>query len=315
MSTCKLFSSSPIRSLIVLAAIVLAAASAFATYPGKNGRIAFTADFSGTWQLYSIKPDGTDLFQITNLPPTGNLAWFQDYSPDGTRLVFCHDMTGATELYIINADGTGLMQLTHDGTENIFPHWSPDGSRILFSTLFAGGKFGAHHLATIRPDGTDRRQLTSVLYDDFQAEFTNDAKHIVFASTRHNFISALWTMNASGSNLVQVTQPALEAGGSDLSPDGQHMIFYDHQNTDLPTDLWIGNVDGTNLKQLTSVDTLNAGNPVFSPDGRKIVFNGGPLSGNPGDISVMNADGSGVHVILSCPNGCPLPDWGAKPSL
>jgi Tol biopolymer transport system component len=69
------------------------------------------------------------------LHSTENLAWFPDYSPDGTRIVFCHDMTGAVELYVINVDGTGLTQITHDGTENIFPRWSPDGRRIVFSNL------------------------------------------------------------------------------------------------------------------------------------------------------------------------------------
>ena len=48
-------------------------------------------------------------------------------SPDGKRLVFCHDMTGASELYVINANGTELTQITHDGTENLWPRWSPDG--------------------------------------------------------------------------------------------------------------------------------------------------------------------------------------------
>lgn len=117
-----------------------------------------------------MNPDGSDLFQITNLPSTENLAWFQDYSPDGRRLVFCHDMTGATELYVINVDGSGLQQITNDGTENIFPRWSPDGTRILFSTLFIGDRFGAHHLATVRPDGSDRKLVTNVLFDDYQAE-------------------------------------------------------------------------------------------------------------------------------------------------
>jgi len=43
----------------------LSGTAAWATYPGTNGRIAFVAHFSGTWQLYSIKPDGTGLKQIT----------------------------------------------------------------------------------------------------------------------------------------------------------------------------------------------------------------------------------------------------------
>lgn len=121
-------------------------------------------------------------------------------------------------------------------------------------------------------------------------------------------------MNTPGCHGRRITEPALEAGGSDVSPDGQHMVFYSQQNTDLPTSVWVGRIDGTDLQRLTLPDQLNAGNPVFSPDATKIVFNGGPLTGNPGDIATMNVDGSGVKVILSCPDGCALPDWGAKPS-
>jgi Tol biopolymer transport system component len=296
----------------ILAVLVLTVNAAWATYPGQNGRIAFTANFSGTWQLYSINPDGSDLVQITNLPPTENPTWFQDYSPDGRRLVFCHDMTGALELYVINADGSGLDQLTHDDTENIYPHWSPDGTRVLFSTLFIDDRFFYHHLATIRSDGSDRKLLTDTLFDDYQAEYTRDGKEIVFGSTRRNLISALWTMNSNGCNLKQITAAPLEAGAPDLSPDGQHVVFWSQWNTQLPGGFWLADIDGKHLIQLRSPQQL-AAVPVFSPDGKKIVFNGGPPGANPGDIAIMNADGSGVKVILSCPDGCPLPDWGGKP--
>src|SRR4029077_2117981 len=139
----------------IVALLVVASLPASATYPGKNGRIAFVGNFSGTWQIYTINADGSDLFQVTDLPATELFPadWFPNFSPDGQRIAFSHDMTGAVELYVVNVDGTGLNQITHDNTENLFPVWSPDGSRILFSTQYIADRFDYHHLATIRPDG------------------------------------------------------------------------------------------------------------------------------------------------------------------
>jgi Tol biopolymer transport system component len=221
-------------------------------------------------------------------------------------------MTGAVELYVINVDGSGLEQITQDATEDIYPRWSPDGRQILFSTLFVGDRFSYHHLATIRPDGSDRKLVTNSLFDDYQAEYTRDGKAIVFGSTRRNLISALWTMSRNGSNLKQITAARREAGAPDLSPDGEHIVFWSQWNTQLPGGFWLVGIDGKHPIQFRSPDQL-AATPVFSPDGKKIVFNGGPPNANPGDIASMNPDGSGVKVILSCPDGCPLPDWGAKP--
>jgi len=260
-----------------------------------------------------MNPDGSDVFQVTNLPPTENAAWFPDYSPDGKRIVFCHDMTGAIELYVINVDGSGLTRLTHDNSENIFPRWSPDGTHIVFSQLFAPG-FGYHHLVTMKADGTDRRQLTNRLWDDYQPEYTTDGKHIIFASNVGGLVSALWIMNTDGSHKKQLTAAPLEAGGADMGPDGERMVFYSQQNTERPTSIWIANTDGTGLKRLTRPRQLVAGNPVYSPDGTKILFNGGLLSEGPVQhLFEMNPDGTGVTVISECIDGCPLPDWGAKP--
>lgn len=111
--------------------LILFSAPASASFAGKNGRITFVADLSGTFQLYTINPDGSGLFQVTNLPPTSNSSWFQDYSPHGKQIVFAHDMTGTLELYVIDADGTGFRQLTKaDGTDKLFPRWSPDGLQL-----------------------------------------------------------------------------------------------------------------------------------------------------------------------------------------
>jgi hypothetical protein len=48
--------------------LILSTTLAFAADAGKNGRIAFFANLSGSPQIYTVNPDGTDLFQVTNLP-------------------------------------------------------------------------------------------------------------------------------------------------------------------------------------------------------------------------------------------------------
>ena len=110
MHTSQAFSS----KLFMVLALLLASLPAYATFPGQNGKIVFTANPTGTWQMYTINADGTGMTQITNLPPTSNEMWAPDFSPDGKKIVFCHDMTGAPEIYTINADGTGLTRVTSD---------------------------------------------------------------------------------------------------------------------------------------------------------------------------------------------------------
>jgi Tol biopolymer transport system component len=312
--------SSRILSLItrtMLAAVVflLTVGTAHATYAGRNGRMAFVSNLSGTYQLYTINSDGSDMRQITNLPPTDNSLWTPDYSPDGRQIVFSHDMTGALEMYVINADGTGLTQVTHDGLADFFARWSPDGQRFVF--LSVSLKNGAGVITTMRTDGSDRVVLTDdIPYDSIQPEYTPDGKQIVFTSQAGGLVSALWIMDADGSHKRRLTEPPLEAGGPAISPDGKRLALYSHQDTPKPADIWVMNVDGSSLQRLIP----EALYPNFSPDGTKLVFAKGTLASGPINLYTMNPDGSHVKkvatdlIVGGCPSGnCLTPDWGAQP--
>jgi len=302
-----------VSTVYVLLTIAVISSPVFAAHPGKSGRIAFVAGLTGTNQLYTINPDGSDLFQVTNLPPANDgLAWFPDFSPDGRQIAFGHDMTGALELYIINADGSGLTQITHGG--GLVPRWSPDGTHLVFSKFVAISPLfpdvGAGVIATIKADGTDEKLLSSRVWDSLDGEYTPDGKHIVFETTTDGYVAALWIMNTDGSHQRRLTDPELEAGYPDISPDGKQIIFYNNQNTPKLNNIFKVNIDGTGATRLTGpgpLDTLAA----YSPDGSKILFMSDRRSpGTAFDIFIMNADGSNQMLLIE---GGLIPNWGPKP--
>jgi Tol biopolymer transport system component len=92
--------------------------------------------------VHSMALDGSD---DRVLVPDGGAA---EWSPDGKRLVYSdyrhrHHLGEACvegscdangEIAIVNADGTGRRLLTSSEADDEWPHWSPDGTRILFSS-------------------------------------------------------------------------------------------------------------------------------------------------------------------------------------
>src|SRR4030081_3722265 len=76
---------------LFVSTLLCAGVSARAAFPGKNGRIVFAANLTGTRQLYTINADGSGMVQITNFSTQFDFGMLPGFSADGRRFVFCRD--------------------------------------------------------------------------------------------------------------------------------------------------------------------------------------------------------------------------------
>jgi Tol biopolymer transport system component len=107
----------------------------FPLWSPRGDLIMFSRQDEGDYEIYSIKPDGTDLKRLTH--SRGNdahMAW----SPDGEHIVFASTRMGfkdeATytdapqpygEIFVMRADGSDVHQLTDNQWEEGTPAWQP----------------------------------------------------------------------------------------------------------------------------------------------------------------------------------------------
>jgi Tol biopolymer transport system component len=280
----------------------LGSSPASATYPGKNGRIAFSSMRSGSWQLWTMRPDGGGLKRLTSLPDRDWSGFEPDWSPDGTRILFAYpDAHGTLTIYVVNADGTGVSRLTHGDSGNA--DWSPDGSKIVLDRQGSG----VEAIYTMNADGSNRHRITSHRYGNFDATFTPDGQHIVYSSERAGLVFAIWMMNLDGSGKHRLTPANLRAAKPDVSPDGTHIVFMSNEDTFRPKAIYTMNLDGTDITRLTTPGCChNDTTPRYSPDGRMIAFatdrNYPLLDGM--DIYEMNADGTHLRLVAPDQGAC-----------
>jgi TolB protein len=323
-----------IASLLVL--LLVSAMPAYATFPGRNGRITFARFVpaaNGT-AIFSIRPDGSGEQQLT-FDASGHSSIFSNWSPDGSRITFDSDRFGnATDfgdvdILTMKADGSDIVQLTsHEGFHGE-PVYSPDGQKIAFET-----DLGAlHPLQGIylinASDGSGLQRVTFAPKGGFDVEphFSPDGKRIVFTfatgcdptqgSRRHTgCLSAVEIVNVDGSGRTRITPWGLTTAATDWSPDGTRILFTVRAGTlgNTPSDIYVATTDGKMRVNLTNNPPISVPCPVFSsrgkfsPDGTKIVFTQVTCDG--GGLWIMNADGTGKHPLTS--NFEDIADWGTN---
>ena len=290
-------------ALLVLG--VAAAPAASATSPGRNGIIVFGADRGSGYQLWTVRPNGTSLRQITAVDGD---AVHPDWAPDGFSLVFELDHPAGTpycSVVVISADGSGARDLTPPtfaGCE-AQPSFTPDGTRVVFQQY--DETTGVDAIWSMDLAGADRREITRGTGTGVtDPNVSPDGRTLSFVDvTGSDFEQALFSVRlADGSDLRQLTAFSTDvAVKHDWAPDGKHIVFTD--NADFPHETDSANVevirpDGTGLRPLTHFTGGDrsgfAGS--YSPDGHYIAFRleSGGLYG----LYRMDTKGRAVHAIL-----------------
>jgi TolB protein len=317
-----------------ISVVLFATQPAYATYPGKNGRISFRRYLNArhSWgAIFTINPDGSGERQVTH-PKRGVLTWQQDWSPDGRWIAYQREGGPGPfdDIFKIRANGTDKTYLSASCIDpckaDNTPFWSPDGTLISFTRFFTTcprtGNCGFTAIFTMRTDGSDLHQVTQVGttpdqpgYEDYSPIWSPDGTQFAFQRFDPNkHKHAIFIVGTDGSGLRRITPWNRDAAEPDWSPNGRWIAFRTHEKSDEIGDIGLVRPDGKDLHLITSGKGKWA-SCSFSPNGKRIV-GAWPAGGLPrnADLWVMHLNGSHLHNLTkSAETWESAPDWGARP--
>jgi Tol biopolymer transport system component len=308
------------------------------TFGGENAEAYWSAD--GEWitmqstrdgrscdQQYVMRADGSDLKQISDGRGKTTCGWFL---PGAERVLFAsstaHDATCPAkpdpskgyvwpldkyDLYTVARDGSDLKRLTNYDVYTAEAVISPDGKKIVFTSL----KDGDLDIYTMNIDGTDIRRLTTTPGYDGGPWWSPDSKRIVYRAhhpkdptelkqyqelLKQGLIRPskveLFVMNADGSDQRQITALGGANFGPSWSPDGKRIIFSSNFASPRSRNFELYLVSASDsmatadrLERITVFDSFD-GFPMFSPDGKKLLFASNRNAKSEGETNVFVAD-------------------------
>ncbi|PYO62402.1 MAG: hypothetical protein DMD28_05890 [Gemmatimonadetes bacterium] len=213
-------------------------------------------------QLVAVADDGIitavsyGRAQIVATAPGGKRAT-ADVVVQG-EIVVASSRSGRFQLYAAERSNLAqLRKITQDTAIATEPAFSPDGSRIAYSSH--------RHIYLMDADGTNVTRLTNAPATDGRAQFTPDGNAVVFQSDR-TARSQIFLQPLSAAEPTQLTQEPAVNSQPTISPDGETIAFV--SSRDAGTNVWLMSKDGSNQRAFTkSTPGVRNIEPHFLRDG------------------------------------------------
>lgn len=207
--------------------------------------------------LYSAYNKQTEHYEIYELDLSTNETKMLTYDfgdlnapeifPDGKTIVFTRyylDVNKPTS-WLMDRDGTNLRQVIDVRAWD--PSWSPDGSEILFATLFENRS----QLAIVNVDGSNFHQVGYFPLLRGRSDWSIHDLIVTYSGMRWE--RELYIMNSDGSDPQRISPVGGNSQGPSFSPDGEWIAFtsYFNRYEVHGCEIYIMRVDGTDLRRLT----------------------------------------------------------------
>jgi TolB protein len=206
-----------------------------------------------------------------------------------TRIAFVERKAGKDGLYLADWDGRRVRDLGIRGNVLLSPHWSRDGSRLLYSSE----RYRQWGIYLINFTKMTEEKVFSSKGTNIAGDFSSNADEIMLSSSRAGNPD-LYVYNISTSKLSKLTSSRGIDVSPSLSPDGNQVCFV--SDRDGTPQLFIMGRKGHNVRRLTFSGSYNT-SPSWSPRGDRIVFSG--RQGNRNQIFIIAPDGSGLTQLTS----------------
>lgn len=180
--------------------------------------IGFIGVENGMAGVYSIRPDGSDKKRLS---PTGQSFGYFSISPTGKQMVLVSNSQDGSQLFLMNATGGSTKQVTSSVSPRVWPGWgrdgnnspvwSPDGSKIAY-TSWANE---TPDIFVMDANGKNDKRLTNTPMRDESPQWSRDGQYIYFSSNRDMQVSSeIYRMTPDG----KAQTPLTKWGGDDVYP-------------------------------------------------------------------------------------------------
>ena len=209
------------------------------------------------------------------------------------------------DIYMADLDGKIVKKLTNTKGYDAEATLSPDGEKMLFTSTRNGDL--DLYIMDLKTGAT--KQITKTLGYDGGAWFSRDGKKIVWRASRpktpeeikeykdllkEGLVAPIqmevFTANADGSNVKQVTSLGQANWAPNFLPDGRIIFCSNHEyKRGFPFNMYTMDADGKNIEKISRDKGFDAF-PMFSPDGTKIIFCSNRNNGGTRDTNIFVAE-------------------------